>query len=79
MSRDYHQGYYEGAYDALTEAIGEIEAAWVLGHPGIERKHYDTDVAFWSAVMAETLKALQASYKGDGEFVRRMQEARRQP
>lgn len=79
MSGGYHEGYYEGAYDALTEAMSEVQAAWVAGHPGIEREHYDSDTSFWAAVMKETLATLQASYKSDGEFVRRIQEARPQP
>ena len=68
MSDVYDGAYYDGATDALSEAITEIKAAWVI--TPVKREHYDSDPDFWREVAIEAVLALQKSYDNDAKFMR---------
>lgn len=69
MSQPTTDLYYDGAYDALTEVIQEIKAAWVIGIRDIKREHYRSDIQFFEALMERAVTDLQASYEKDRTFV----------
>lgn len=60
--------YYDGATDALSEAMDEIKAAWLL--TPIKRKDFESDRDFWREVAVEAVQALHDSYDKDAKFMR---------
>lgn len=65
--------YYDGAHDALTEAEGEIKAAWII--TPVKREHFTSDSDFWREVALEAIRALRDSYDGDAKFVEKLRHA----
>ena len=69
--------YYDGAHDALTEAIGEVKAAMIMGYPDIRRKDYRREDEFWQDIAVRALTNLQESYDADAKFVKKIKAANR--
>lgn len=63
------QAYYDGAHDALTEAMQEINAAWLINP--VKYEDFTSDREYWRAVALEAVQALYDSYEKDAEYVTR--------
>lgn len=68
--------YYDGAHDALVEAVQEVKAAMVMGYPDLKRADHRTDTEFWTAVVVRALEDLRESYAKDAKFVAAIRKAK---
>ena len=55
--------YADGAHDALSDAIGEIEASVVLGNVSISRGDYRSDHDYVLAICIQAVKDLRDIYE----------------
>lgn len=68
------ENYYDGATDALSEAEGEIKAAWNL--TPIKRSDFVAERDFWREVALEAVQALRESYVRDQKTMREYETKR---
>jgi len=61
--------YYDGAHDALVEAMQEIKAAMVMGYADIKRSYYDTDTEYYREIAVRAVMDLHLSYEKDRRYV----------
>lgn len=69
--------YYDGAHDALTEVLGEVKGAFLMGYSDIKRRDYPVERDFWVAIVVRAIEDLKESYAGDAKFVKKLKEANR--
>lgn len=55
--------YADGAHDALSEAIGEMEAAVILGYQSINRADYRSDHEYVLDICIRAITDLRDAYE----------------
>lgn len=68
------QDYYDGASDALTEAVGEIKAIFTLGDNTIQPEDFRNSNEYWQALAIHAVETLRSSYDGDAQFMKAYRE-----
>lgn len=65
-----NDAYYDGAGDALAEAIREVKAAFVMGDALIKPQDYPTREEYYAALVEKAIDDLALSYASDQRFMR---------
>ena len=68
------QDYYDGASDALTEAVTEMNAIFVKGDPTVQPEDFRTSNEYWQALAIHAVETLRSSYDGDAQFMKAYRE-----
>ena len=70
------QDYFDGASDALTEAVTEMNAIFVKGDPTVRPADFRSNAEYWQALAIHAVETLRSSYAGDAQFMKAYLEKR---